>query len=411
MRENIGSQRSHRRSSVETNRARATRRSNLIAALHGFTGNRTERVRLFRAPARVNIIGEHTDYNGGFVLPMTTAIYTWLAASARNDRKVGVRSENLDTAASFDLDNPRPAARTEWIEYVRGVAGVLEQEDIRLEGASLLIDSEIPLGAGLSSSAALELVSAVALMTLAGRSLPPERIAKLCQRAEHQYAKVQCGIMDQYTIACAPKGSAILLDCRSEEATQIPVPADIEFVITDSGVRHCLPDGEYNSRRDECATAAALLADKMPGVSTLRDLDPKMLEEHADVLGDMLYRRCRHVVTENERVVQARTALDCGDAERLGALLDSAHRSLRDDFEVSCDEVETLVATANGCDGVLGSRMVGAGFGGCVLSATRGGEAQQAAARIRRRYGEILGSEPWVHVLQPTHPVQEVELQ
>ena len=364
--------------------------------------------RLFRAPARINIIGEHTDYNDGLVLPTATALFTWLHIFERSDRRVQVTSLNLDQVAHFSLDGIEPSAETSWIDYVRGVAAGLEGAGVRLRGANILIDSDIPLGSGLSSSAALELVSAQALLGLAGRSLPAERLAELCQSAEHRYAKVQCGIMDQYTIACARKGHALLLDCRSLQAMQVPIPGDLGFLVVDSGVRHCLPDGNYNSRADECAEALKLLAAEQPQIKSLRDLDRATLERCEPALGDVLYRRCRHLVSENERVRKAVTALQNHDARALGSLLSECHASLRDDYEISCPEVDTLVAMANSVDGVLGSRMVGGGFGGCVLVVTAADDIAGAAEQIRERYAANVGSEPWMHIVNAAGPAQEI---
>jgi len=383
----------------------------LSEALRGLTGRESERLRLFQAPARVNIIGEHTDYNGGLVLPTNTAIYTWLAIAGRDDHIIEVRSENLDKAGRFKLDHLEPAAEVDWLEYVKGVAAILEAEGIELRGANILIDSDIPIGAGLSSSASLELAVAAALLAIADQSLPARRAAELCQQAEHLYARVQCGLMDQYVIACAGKGKAILLDCESVEATQVDIPPEIGFVITDSGVRHRLPDDQYNDRRDECERARQLLTGRIPGLQSLRGLDLQTLEANSEVLDDALYRRCRHVITENERVRQAVAALEAGTPELLGKLIDASHASLRDDFEVSCAEIEALVRTANECNGVLGSRMVGGGFGGCVLSLTTAGEQEQVAAEIRDACARISGKVPWTHLVEAANPVQEIQYQ
>jgi len=364
-----------------------------------------------QAPARVNIIGEHTDYNGGFVLPTTTALLTRVNASPREDRSIAATSRNLGDTQTFSLDNLRPNAEVTWIEYVKGVAAELQADGVELRGLNIDIHSEIPLGGGLSSSASLELAIATALVRAAGITVPPERLARLCQRAEHNYAHVQCGIMDQYTIACAQKGNAILLDCRSLDVVQVPIPNAARFIITDSGVRHRLPDGDYNDRADECATAVRHLAKAMPGLTSLRDLDASTLEAHKDVLGDVLYRRCRHVVSDNDRVHLAVAALGDEDLETLGELLNACHASLRDNFEVSCDELEALVEIANSCPGVKGSRMVGAGFGGCVLSLTTADDADEAARLIASNYNTAFGSDPWMHIVQAADSVREISRQ
>jgi len=362
-----------------------------------------------QAPARVNIIGEHTDHNGGFVLPTTTALFTRVVAAPRSDRTVEVRSTHFNESRSFELDELQPGEHVSWVEYVKGVAAELQADGVILHGATLDIDSDIPVGGGLSSSASLELGVAHALLAVAGASIAPERLAQLCQRAEHRYARVPCGIMDQFTIACTQKGNAILLDCRSLEVEQVPIPDNARFIITDSGVRHRLPDGDYSDRAGECATAAQHLAKVVAGLTSLRDLDATTLEAQKDVLGDVLYRRCRHVVSENDRVHLAVAALAGNDLDSLGELLNQCHASLRDDFEVSSDELEALVEIANACPGVKGARMVGAGFGGCVLSLVTADTANESVARIAAEYGKVLGHRPWTHVVQPADPVQVVE--
>ena len=361
-----------------------------------------------QAPARVNIIGEHTDYNGGFVLPTTTALFTRVIAVSRADRTVEVRSTYFNESRSFALDNIQPGENVSWVEYVKGVAAELLAYGVELQGATLEIDSDIPIGGGLSSSASLELAVATAMLRIADATVAPDRLAQLCQRAEHAYAGVQCGIMDQYTIACAQKGNAILLDCRSLDVVQVAIPDDVRLIVTDSGVRHHLPDGDYNNRADECAAAVRLLAKVIPGLTTLRDLHADALEEHKKLLGDVLYRRCRHIVTENSRVHRAVEAMDNADLKQLGALLNACHTSLRDDFEISCAEVDVLVDVCNACDGVIGSRMIGGGFGGCVLSLTTADAVDESVAQIARNYGQVLGEEPWVHVVEAADPVREV---
>jgi galactokinase len=363
---------------------------------------------IVRAPARINIIGEHTDYNGGFVLPTTTALYTRLTATARSDRIVEVTSKNVDDTRSFRLDDLRPDDEVSWIAYVKGVAAELQAEGLTLQGANIEIDSGIPLGGGLSSSASLELGVATALLGIAGESVPSPRLARLCQKAEHNFAGVRCGIMDQYTIACAEKGHAVLLDCRSADATQVPIPDGMRFIVTDSGVRHRLPDGEYNSRADECQAAVRLLAKVVPGLTSLRDLNAATLARRQELIGSVLYRRCRHVVNENTRVHKAVTALKEKDMQGLGSLISASHRSLRDDFEVSCAEVETLVEISNRSYGVLGSRMVGAGFGGCVLSLVDAKDVADTCSRISKDYKAAFGREPWMHVVQAADPVGEL---
>ena len=358
------------------------------------------------APARVNIVGEHTDYNDGFVLPTCTALFTRVSAVARGDRELHVRSSIVADAQVLELDSLQPANSGEWVEYVKGVAAGLQAAGVNLPGANLTIESNIPLGAGLSSSASLELSVGKALLGLSGATMAASDLAQLCQKAEHDFAGVHCGIMDQYALACAQFGNALLLDCRSLQTKQVSLPSDMSFLLTDSGVRHSLVDGEYNSRAQECAAAVDVIKKKRPSTSRLRDVDAELLSANKNELGDVLFRRCRHVVSENERVMDMVHALESDDLEQAGSLLNACHASLRDDFEVSCAELDTLVEIANANEQVLGSRMVGAGFGGCVLSACRKGDAASAAARIRSEYTAVSGREPLQHIVQPAYPAK-----
>ena len=260
----------------------------------------------------------------------------------------------------------------------------------------------------LRSSASFELAIATALLGIADASLPKPDIAILCQRAENRYAGVNCGIMDQFTVACCERGNAMLLDCRTLCVEQVAIPTGVGMLITHSGVQHRLPDSGYNSRADECAEAVMRLQNKLPGLSTLRDLSAEDMGRHKDRLGDRLYRRCRHVVSENQRVRHAFTALKSGDIEHLGNLVCASHVSLRDDFEVSCNEVDQLVAIADASAGVLGSRMVGAGFGGCVLSLIESDKIDEAARQIRQKYIDAAGNEPWTHIVQAAEPARKI---
>jgi galactokinase len=362
---------------------------------------------LFRAPARVNIIGEHTDYNDGLVLPTTSALFTSVSALPRSDRIVRVHSLDLQETEEFDLDDLEPDQRPRWIDYAKGVAAEIEAEGIHLHGANLEVASDIPLGGGLSSSASFELAVATALIGVAGATLPKLEIAKLCQRAEIRYAGVNCGIMDQYTVASCKRGNAILLDCRSLAVEQAAIPTGAAMLITHSGVEHKLPDSGYNDRARECAEAVAILGNSLPGVTALRDVTAGNLEAHKNSLGDRLYRRCRHVVSENQRVRDAYDALTNSDIEGLGHLILESHLSLRDDYQVSCAEVDRLVQIACTSDGVLGARMIGGGFGGCVLSLVESDKIDTAARQIRQKYATPAGDEPWMHVVCAADPAGE----
>ncbi len=324
--------------------------------------------RLFRAPGRVNLIGEHTDYNDGFVMPAAIEFATWVAIGPRDDRRLVVHSANYAETREFDLDDLTPRAHNHWSDYVLGVAVTLERAGIRLRGGNLLIQGDVPIGAGLSSSASLEV--AVALALLQGHAdgqkyadgVDETKVAKLCQKAENQFVGVQCGIMDQFIALHARTGNALMLDCRSLEHSFAPIPAGVKLVIANTMVRHSLADGEYNRRRAECAEAVAYFG------RSLRDVAVEDLERAVGRLPGTIFRRARHVVTENARVLEARAALDRGDLARFGELMYQSHRSLREDYEVSCAELDALVEIARGVPEVYGSRMTGGGFGGCTVS-------------------------------------------
>ena len=368
------------------------------------SGPSLDEARRFRAPARVNIIGEHTDYYDELVLPTTTALFTSITAVPRPDRIIRIHSREMQDIQGFDLDDIEPANKPGWIDYAKGVAAELEAEGVRLRGADLEIESESPLGGGLSSSASFELAVATALLQLADRSLPGPAVAAICQRAEIRYAGVNCGIMDQFTVACCKRGNAMLLDCRSLDVEQVGIPPGAGMLIIDSGVKHRLPESAYNKRAEECAAAVKIISQDVPQVVALRDLGMEILETQKDRLGNLLYRRCRHVVSENQRVRDAYAALRNGDLVKLGKLISDSHASLRDDFEVSCVEVDQLVEIADECTNMPGSRILGAGFGGCVLSLVESGKVDETARQIRQKYKEATGDDPWTHIVQAAEP-------
>jgi galactokinase len=348
--------------------------------------------RIFSAPGRVNLIGEHTDYNDGFVLPLAIERRTLVAAAARSGRRVRVRSLALDQASVFDLDAPAAPRRGNWLDYVEGVARVLEERGHRLGGAQLLIQSDVPLGSGLSSSAALEVAVGLALLSVSGRSLESVELARVAQAAEHQYVGTLCGIMDQYCAVLARRGHALLIDCRSLEATPVSADlADATVLVCNSRVKHELASSEYNARRGECRRGVELLGGAPSGIRALRDVDLPTLERNHARLPPRVLSRCRHVVTENARTVQAAQALRTGDLEAFGRLMFASHDSLRDDYEVSCGELDLLVDVARRQPGVFGARLTGAGFGGCTVTLVRKDAADAVAAELSaallRQYG------------------------
>lgn len=346
--------------------------------------------RIFRAPGRVNIIGEHTDYNGGFVLPCAIDLATYVAGRERPDRLIRVASLNFENELEFDLDNVNQPPAKNWTKFVQGVALILERSDFRLRGADLLIESDVPVGAGLSSSAALEISVAYALDTFSGHVVDGMKLANVGQAAENEFAGVRSGIMDQFASVFGQKGNALFLDCRSLEWSAIPVSAG-KFVICNTKTKHDLADGEYNSRRTECEAAATFL-----GKASLRDATLDDLDLIAD-MPETLKKRARHVITENTRVLATVAALRGNDLEAVGKLINESHASLRDDFEASCEELDLMVNLARGQSGVLGARMMGGGFGGCTINLFEPGEHRDFASKIAGLYERETGILPEIY--------------
>ena len=363
---------------------------------------------MFRAPGRVNLIGEHTDYNEGFVMPAAIEFATWVAAGARDDRILAVHSENVSESREFSLDDPDASRQGQWSDYVRGVAVVLEGAGHRLRGANLLIRGEVPLGAGLSSSAAIEIATAVALVSVSGLEVGRTEIARLGQRAENEFVGMHCGIMDQFIACQARAGHALRLDCRSLDYRLVPLPPGVCLVIGDTCVHHELAAGEYNRRRAECETAVRHLARALPNVQALRDVTLPDLFQHGRGLPEVVLRRCRHVITENLRVEQVTAALDRGDLARLGQLMAESHTSLREDYEVSCAELDVMVKMASELPGLLGARMTGGGFGGCTINLVRQDAVERFRTELLRRYQAATGREARVYVSEAAGGAEEV---
>jgi galactokinase len=324
--------------------------------------------KLFRAPGRVNLIGEHTDYNDGFVLPAAINFSCWITASPRQDRSLAIYSENFAEQVEVALGHSHNWPRKGWMAYPLGVAWMLEQSGLLTTGANLYIAGDVPLGSGLSSSAAIEVATGSALLNTSNASLDPTKLALLCQRAENDYVGARCGIMDQFISCHGKAGNAVLLDCRSLEGSLIPIPRDVALVVCNTMVRHELAANEYNKRRDECEEGVRLLKQAMPAIQALRDVSIQELESHRSILPALIFRRCRHIVTENDRTLLAASALQQGKLSSLSKWMAESHESLRVDFEVSCRELDIMVEIAATQPGVLGARMTGGGFGGCTIN-------------------------------------------
>jgi len=367
--------------------------------------------RLFRAPGRVNLIGEHTDYNGGFVLPMAIEHATTVAAAAREDRKIRVRSLNLNKQGEIDLDAPEQKLRGSWLDFIEGVARILERQNVKLRGADLLLSSDVPTGAGLSSSAALEISVGLALTEIAGKTIDKVQLALVGQAAEHEFVGAKVGIMDQFVSALGKKGHALLIDCRSLQVEQIPfASSDAAVVICNSNVKHELASSEYNTRRAECEKGVEILQKFLPNITQLRDVSVEDFEKYKTHLPEVIRKRCRHVVTEIERTLNAAEALRKNDFTAFGRLMRLSHESLRDDYEVSCRELDLLVEIAADCRGVFGARMTGGGFGGSTVNLVRREFLNEFAEKISLEYRSQTQIETDVYVSNPADGAHEIIL-
>ncbi len=354
-----------------------------------------------RAPGRVNLIGEHTDYNDGFVLPAAVGQSAWAVAQRRTDSKIIIYSATIDEKIEFDLVALKFDPNHGWANYPKGVLHTLQNRGWKLEGLQLYLESDVPLGGGMSSSAALELATAYAVMALFPYTLDRLSLVKACQRAENMFVGVQCGIMDQYASGFGKRGHALFLDCRSVKHEWVPLPLEKHrLVVIDSRVKRKLASGEYNKRRAECQDAVKALKPKFPRIAALRDLEEKDLAVALPLLPDVPRKRAEHVVRENARVKTAVAALRAGDHAAMGKLLNASHDSLRDLYQVSCPELDLLVATAQKVPGVAGARMMGGGFGGCAIALAETGAIEALTRDVTRAYQHRFGTTPPVTVVE-----------
>lgn len=363
---------------------------------------------LVQAPGRVNLIGEHTDYNDGFVLPAAIQFRTTAVIAARPDGKLVLESLNYGETAEFALSELPLRARNHWSDYVIGVARKLGEQGIHLSGASLLIYGDVPQGAGLSSSASIEVAVARAFVELASSTMDGTKLAQLCQSAENEFVGTRCGIMDQFVAIHAKRGHALLLDCRALTYQHQPLPEGVALVICDSMVRHALAGGEYNLRRKECEAGAQFFAVRKPGVRALRDVAMEDFRKFEADLPEPVRRRCRHVIAENARVLEAAEDLKRHNLQRCGELMHASHASLRDDFQVSCRELDMLVELACKIKGVYGARMTGGGFGGCTINLVESGEVDSFRAKMAEGYERATGTRPEIYVCSAGDGVKRV---
>lgn len=365
--------------------------------------------RIFYAPGRVNLIGEHTDYNDGFVLPMAIDRGTAVAIAPRADRILRVRSLNLDEAIELDLGRVGGGRRGNWQDYIEGIVAALAERGAALGGAEAVLRSDVSIGGGLSSSAALEMAVGSALLAVSGASMDRRDLALAGQAAEHRHVGIQCGIMDQFCSVFAVKGHALRIDCRSLDA--VPIPLELRgtrIVVCDSRVHHSLASSEYNRRRRDCEAGVRRLASALPAVRSLRDTTLPELEAHRGLFPETVFRRCRHVVGENARTLRAAEALSGGGVEEVGRLMLASHASLRDDYEVSCAELDLLVDCAMRQRGVLGARMTGGGFGGCTVNLVDSGAVGAFGENISREYESRTGIRPEIFSVEASDGAREI---
>ncbi len=343
---------------------------------------------LVRAPGRVNLIGEHTDYNHGFVLPMAIDRAVWIALRPRPDRQVHLHSLDFDQSTTFSLDALNE--RTGWVGYVQGVAWALLNAGFELNGWEGVMAGNVPMGAGLSSSAATELAVARAFVLVSDLPWNPAQMARLAQNAENQWVGVHCGIMDQLISAAGVAGHALFIDTRDLSTEAVPLPPNARIAVLYSDASRSLAGSAYNQRRAQCEEAVRLLQQAMPGVQALRDVSSQQLEAHRHLLPPTIYHRVRHVVRENERVLRSLLAMRSHDTNTLGQLMLASHASLRDDYEVSSHELDLLVELAVNA-GALGARLTGAGFGGCAIALCRAKDAETIAQDVMEEYNRRTG--------------------
>jgi galactokinase len=366
--------------------------------------------RLFLAPGRVNLIGEHTDYSGGFVMPAAIDFSTVASVSERSDGRTEIWSENFAEGVTFAAGEV-PVKRTgHWSDYPLGVAWALREAGVKIPPYSLTLQGDVPVGAGLSSSASIEVATALALMSLTGATMAREEIAKLCQRAENVYVGASCGIMDQFIACNGAEDHALLLDCRSLEFRLAPIPREVSLVIANTMVKHSVAGGEYGTRRQEVEEGTKILHRHRPEIELLRDATPEDLEKWGHEMPDKVMRRCRHVITENLRTVAAADALEAGNLRRLGDLMAAAHVSYRDDFEASCEEADVMVEAAQRLPGLIGARLTGGGFGGCTVNLVERRSTEEFASLLKEEYRAATGIDAEIyrcHASAGAHAVEE----
>lgn len=366
-----------------------------------FGSDSADRAIIAKAPGRVNLIGEHTDYNEGFVFPMAINFTVNVMGALREDNKVHAYSLDLNDEVIFELDNNKNDPKHPWSNYLRGVIWALREKGHQLNGMNILVTGNIPQGAGLSSSAAFEVSTAMLLAELFSLDIPPLEMIRLCQRVENVFVGLNCGIMDQFISRLGRAGQALLLDCRDLSYSYYPLATDsVKVVVANTGVKHTLVASEYNQRRKECEDGVNALKLHDPNIRSLRDVSVAFLEKYAHELDPVVARRCRHVVEENQRALDAAQALTKGDMAGFGQLMYASHNSLRDLYAVSCHELDILVDLARTLPGVLGARMTGGGFGGCTVNLVVRDQVNAFVDNITKGYQKQTGRRPEVYICE-----------
>jgi len=354
---------------------------------------------LAKAPGRANIIGEHTDYNGGFVLPVGIDKNIYAFSSKRNDNTVHIYSYDFQESASFSIENLTYEETRRWVNYQKGVFNELQKAGYELSGINMVFGGDIPIAAGLSSSAALELVTAVTLESLFDLNINDLELIKLCQSAEKNFVGVQCGIMDQFASRMAKKDYAVLLDCKTLEYKYIPFKQDSYYIVLCNTLKKReLVDSEYNKRKKECEEGVTFFQKLNPEIEFLRDVDVDLFNSKKNEMPENIQKRCGHVIYENKRVIDCVEALENDDFEKMKNLLFESHYSLKDLYEVSCKELDILVEIARDCEGASGSRMMGAGFGGCTINVVEKSKIEEFSSTINSEYYKQTSIKPEIYI-------------
>ena len=366
---------------------------------------------MVKAAGRVNLIGEHTDYNDGYVLPASIDRYIFFVARKREDSTVKAYASDFQNMALFDISDGERDEKHPWTIYMKGVMQLLQKKKFKLGGVDILIAANLPRASGLSSSAAMEVGTASLLQILYPFHMEEIDIIKLTQKAENQYAGTQCGIMDMFVCRLGEKDHALFLDCRTLKYESVPIDfGDVSIVICDSRKKRGLVESAYNERRSQCEQGVELLKQWQPDITALRDVSVELLKEHAAELPDDVRQRCEHVVYENERVLQSVKALRKKDIKKFGKLMAASHESLRDLYEVSCPELDTLVEAANEVEGTFGSRMTGAGFGGCTVNLVQNDALEEFKEHVVKRFTKTYGMNPTIHACNAENGIEIIPL-